>query len=304
MKHLLILLLSFCAFTASAQTDNVTRHKPATPASKPKPATPAKPAAKAKPKPAPAKTAPKVTASYANGVLTVGRATYNFVYVEGGTFTMGTTPDQQNHPYDEKNPTHSVTLTSYMIGQTEVTQELWQAVMGKSLQQIVNENGWSTCGVGNNYPMYDISWNDCQDFIRKLNSLTGQTFRLPTEAEWEFAARGGNKSKMYMYSGSNNLGDVAWYEDNSGETTYPVAMKAPNELGIYDMSGNVWEWCQDWYGRYSSSPQTNPQGPNSGSDRVIRGGSRGVKASCCRASERDYNSPTARFNNLGLRLAL
>ena len=191
-----------------------------------------------------------------------------------------------------------------MIGKTEVTQELWEAVMGKSLSQIASELGNSTRGVGINYPMYYVSWEDCQEFITKLNALTGKNFRLPTEAEWEFAARGGNKSCGYKYSGSNTLSNVAWYDDNSGSQTHPVGTKSPNELGIYDMSGNVWEWCSDWYGNYSSSSQYNPTGPYSGSGRVFRGGCWLNGARICRVSYRGGNYPTDRNVNLGLRLAL
>ena len=244
---------------------------------------------------------------YANGV------SFKMVEVEGGTFTMGATSEQGSDAYRDEKQTHQVTLSTYYIGQTEVTQALWEAVMGKNVTQIAKENNWSTCGVGPDYPMYYISWNDCQEFIQKLNQLTGKTFRLPTEAEWEYAARGGNKSKGYKYAGSNTLSEVAWYgysdynDKNrtiTTETTMPVAQKAPNELGVYDMSGNVWEWCQDWYGSYSSSSQTNPQGPSSGSRRVNRGGSWYYCAGHCRVSNRGDYLPTARGNFLGLRLVL
>ena len=176
--------------------------------------------------------------------------------------------------------------------------------MGKSVSQIASENGWNTYGVGSNYPMYDVSWEDCQAFITKLNALTGKNFRLPTEAEWEFAARGGNNSRGYKYSGSNTLSNVAWYDDNSRNKTHPVAIKAPNELGIYDMSGNVWEWCNDWYGSYTSASQTNPTGPISGSHRVFRGGSWVNIARGCRVSLRNSITPAGRNDDLGLRLAL
>ena len=236
--------------------------------------------------------------------FTVNGVSFNMVKVAGGTFTMGATEEQGNDAKNDEKPAHEVTLSSYMIGETEVTQELWEAVMGKSLSQIASENGKETYGVGANYPMYYISWNDCQAFITKLNNLTGKNFRLPTEAEWEYAARGGNKSQGYKYSGSNTIYDVAWYDTNSAGTTHPVATKMPNELGLYDMSGSVWEWCSDWYGKYSSSSQSNPTGPNSGSYRVFRGGSWNYKARYCRVSFRNYSSPTNRFNYLGLRLAL
>ena len=157
---------------------------------------------------------------------------------------------------------------------------------------------------GDNLPVEKVSWNDCQEFISKLNTITGKTFRLPTEAEWEYAARGGKKSKGYQYSGSNNLSDVAWYEDNSGNKTHAVGSKQANELGIYDMSGNVWEWCQDWYGKYSSSSQTNPTGANSGSNRVRRGGGWGGNAWICRSSYRYSYAPGFSNDSLGLRLVL
>jgi formylglycine-generating enzyme required for sulfatase activity len=180
-----------------------------------------------------------------------------------------------------------------MIGETEVTQELWQAVMGS------NPSDFS----GTNLPVEQVSWNDCQTFITKLNELTGKTFRLPTEAEWEYAARGGNKSKGYKYAGSNTLGNVAWYTNNSSKTN-PVKQKQANELGLYDMSGNVWEWCQDGYGSYSSAAQTNPTGPTSVSSRVDRGGGWISDAGRCRVSFRAAGTPTIARNYLGMRLAL
>ena len=216
----------------------------------------------------------------------------DMVRVEAGTFTMGATPEMKN-PYDWEKPTHRVTLTNdYYIGKYEVTQALWQAVMGN------NPSSFK----GDNLPVESVSWDDCQEFISKLNRITGKTFRLPTEAEWEYAARGGNKSRGYQYSGSNNLSDVAWYEDNCGKKTHAVGTKQPNELGIYDMSGNVWEWCQDWFGEYSSSSQTNPTGANSGSGRVRRGGSWGTWV-CC-SSSRGVLEPNDRYDFLGFRLVL
>ena len=156
---------------------------------------------------------------------------------------------------------------------------------------------------GSKRPVESVSWDDSQTFIRKLNSLTGQKFRLPTEAEWEYAARGGRNGGT-KYAGSNSIDDVAWYINNSGSSTHDVATKRANDLGIYDMSGNVWEWCQDWYGDYSSSSQTNPQGPSTGSYRVRRGGSWYNLAGDCRVSYRGSFVPDYRYGNLGLRLAL
>ena len=219
---------------------------------------------------------------------TVNGVSFKMIPVEGGTFQMGSTTGDS----DEK-PVHSVTLSSYSIGETEVTQALWTAVMGS------NPSNWK----GDKLPVEMVSWNDCQTFIAKLNQLTGQTFRLPTEAEWEFAAKGGTKSKGYTYSGSNTIDDVAWYTGNSSSETHEVATKSPNELGIYDMSGNVLEWCQDWYGSYSSSSQSNPTGPASGSYRVDRGGSWFSYATSCRTAFRYYDTPTYTYGNLGLRLA-
>ena len=229
--------------------------------------------------------------------FTVSGVSFKMKKVAGGTFTMGSTTGGSN-----EQPVHQVTLSSFSIGETEVTQELWQAVMGSNPSYFK----------GNKLPVEQVSWNDCQEFITKLNQLTGKTFRLPTEAEWEYAARGGNQSKGYTYSGSNTIGDVAWYWDNipsqsSGTTGYgtqPVATKAANELGIYDMSGNVWEFCQDWYGAYSSGSQTNPTGPSSDSRRVARGGSWGSIATYCRVAYRNAYSPSNTGSNYGLRLAL
>ena len=218
----------------------------------------------------------------------------DMVRVEAGMFTMGATPEMEN-PFGDEKPPHQVTLTNdYYIGKYEVTQALWQAVMGS------NPSNFK----GDDLPVETVSWDDCQKFIIKLNRITGKKFRLPTEAEWEYAARGGKKSSGYQYSGSNNLSDVAWYTDNSGSKTHAVGSKQANELGIYDMTGNVWEWCQDRYGRYDSSSQVNPTGANSGSYRVYRGGSWSFTARGCRSSYRFNYSPGYRNYNLGFRLVL
>ena len=226
--------------------------------------------------------------------FTVKGVKFKMIAVEGGTFTMGATSEQGSDANDSEKPTHSVTLSSYSIGETEVTQVLWQAVMGS------NPSYFS----GSNRPVEQVSWNDCQDFISKLNAMTGENFRLPTEAEWEYAARGGNKSRGYKYAGSNSIDDVAWYTSNSTSRTHDVATKQSNELGLFDMSGNVWEWCSDWYGNYSSSAQTNPTGPSSGYDRVLRGGSWGRSAWDCRTSFRSSYTPSNRGYSIGFRLAL
>ena len=216
------------------------------------------------------------------------------VFVKGGTFTMGATAEQGSDAYDSEKPTHSVTLSDYYIGKYEVTQAQWRAVMGNNPSKFT----------GDNNPVEQVSWNDVQEFITKLNAQTGKRFRLPTEAEWEYAARGGNQSKGYKYSGGNSISEVAWYDNNSGSKTHPVGQKTPNELGIYDMSGNVWEWCQDWYGSYSSSSQTNPTGPSSGSYRVLRGGCWYTFAGICRVSNLTYYNPDYRSDYFGFRLAL
>ena len=216
------------------------------------------------------------------------------VYVASGTFTMGGTSEQGSDAKSDEKPIHSVTLSSYYICKYEVTQALWRAVMGS------NPSNFK----GDNLPVESVSWNECQTFINRLNSYAGRNFRLPTEAEWEFAARGGNYSRRYKYSGSNYIGDVAWYYDNSGSRTHPVGTKQPNELGLYDMSGNVLEWCSDWYGSYSSYSQNNPIGLNSGSGRVIRGGCWFIGAWGCRSSDRANFAPGVSDAVLGLRLVL
>ena len=253
--------------------------------------------------------APVVPAAPQGGTvetITVNGVSFNMIKVQGGTFTMGATVEQGSGAESDEKPTHQVTLSDYYIGETEVTQELWQAVMGTTIQEQAKKGtyGTSLYGVGNSYPMYYISWDDCQTFITKLNQLTGKNFRLPTEAEWEYAARGGQKSRGYKYAGSNALSDVAWCTGNSGSKTHPVKQKQANELGLYDMSGNVWEWCQDRHGSYSSNAQTNPTGPSSGSYRVSRGGGWNGSASYCRVAFRNWDSPGDRGYYLGFRVVL
>ena len=231
--------------------------------------------------------------------FTVGGVTFTMKLVEAGTFQMGSTTGESNEA-----PIHSVTISKdYYLGETEVTQALWKAVTGYSPTS--GGTTWSIpYGSGNNYPAYHISYEDVQSFITKLNSLTGENFRMPTEAEWEFAARGGNKSKGYTYSGSNTVGEVAWYDGNSSSQTHTVKIKAANELGIYDMSGNVWEWCSDWYDTYGSSAQTDPAGPTTGTKRVYRGGGWTYYATGCRCAYRSSTTPSIRGRHLGVRLAL
>ncbi len=224
----------------------------------------------------------------------IGDIEFEMVHIEGDTFVMGGTSEQGDDAHCDERPIHKVTLSNFYIGKYEVTQALWQAVMGNNPSYFK----------GANRPVEQVSWDDCQEFICKLNNLTNAHFRLPTEAEWEYAARGGKKSRGFKYAGSNNLSSVAWYCDNSGNETHPVGQKSPNELGLYDMSGNVLEWCQDWYGYYSGSSQTNPTGPNSGSFRVYRGGSWNFGAWYCRSSCHRSVTPSFRGSPLGLRLAL
>lgn len=219
----------------------------------------------------------------------------NMVYVEGGTFIMGATSEQGSDAREEEKPVHKVTLSSFSIGKYEVTQAEWEAVMGNNPSHFTGNN---------QRPVEQVSWNECKEFVRKLNAMTGRRFRLPTEAEWEYAARGGNRSQSYKYAGSNYQDIVAWYKNNSSPATHSVGTKSPNELGLYDMSGNVWEWCQDWYVIYSNNSQYNPTGPASGSLRVFRGGSWGGDARYCRVAYRSYYSPGSRSTDLGFRLAL
>ncbi len=218
------------------------------------------------------------------------------VFVQGGTFTMGCTAEQGIDCLENEKPTHLVTLSSFYIGKYEVTQAQWEAVIGS------NPSNFKGCA---NCPVENVNWNDCQEFIQKLNAKTGKTYRLPTEAEWEYSSRGGSSSHGYKYAGSNDLEAVAWYGVNSASKTHLVGQKRPNELGIYDMTGNVFEWCSDRFGNYGSSPCTNPQGPASGGYRVLRGGALRSIPQICRVSYRNnYFIPDLRHSSLGFRLVL
>ncbi len=235
-----------------------------------------------------------LSGSWPGTSFTVGDVTFKMVPVAGGTFTMGFTGDTPDSDDSNALPAHQVTLSSYSIGETEVTQALWVAVMGSNPSNYTGDA---------NRPVESVSWNDCQQFITQLNQMTGMTFRLPTEAEWEFAARGGNMSHGFTYAGTNMLDDVAWY-NSSESTTQPVGQKEPNELGLYDMSGNVWEWCNDYYDTYSSAAQTNPTGPTSGSERVARGGAFFNAEAGQRVWFRNHTTADQTADGLGFRLAL
>ena len=219
----------------------------------------------------------------------------NMILVAGGTYTMGATQEQASFASDDEYPAHQVTIESFYICKYEVTQEEWEAVMGNNPSLVK----------GGKLPVENVSWEDCQRFIKRLNTLTNGIFRLPTEAEWEFAARGGNYSRGYKYSGSNNIDEVAWYKENSDMTIHEVGTKLCNEIGIYDMSGNVWEWCQDWYksNYYKYSPNNNPSGPNTASARIFRGGSYKNFQTDCRLSNRNGFGQRGKDDNYGLRLA-
>ena len=233
--------------------------------------------------------------SWPRNSFTVAGVTFNMVPVVGGTFTMGFTgvsPDS----YDASAlPAHQVTLSSYSIGETEVTQALWEAVMGDNPSYYVGDM---------NRPVESVSWDDCQQFITQLNQMMGMNFRLPTEAEWEFAARGGNMNHGYPYAGSSIIDDVSWNDNSLVNTTQPVGQKAPNELGLYDMSGNVWEWCNDYYGAYSADAQTNPTGPESGDKRINRGGAFFNTEVGHRVWFRNQGYANQNAGGLGFRLAL
>lgn len=229
-----------------------------------------------------------------NETYTVNGVSFVMVSVRGGTYKMGVLFNSDPEAETDEDPLHEVTLNDFYIGQCEVTQELWKAVMGSRKGSFK----------GNNLPVENVSWDDCQRFITTLNELTGGNFRLPTEAEWEYAARGGEKSKGYKYSGSNNVDEVAWYTKTSNDSgTQQVGIKKPNELGIYDMSGNVWEWCNDYHAYYSSDPQFNPTGPKSGDHRIVRGGSWYIEAKNARVTKRGHRKQNERDKYIGFRLA-
>ncbi|HRI61523.1 MAG TPA: formylglycine-generating enzyme family protein [Saprospiraceae bacterium] len=224
---------------------------------------------------------------------------FEMIPIEGGTFRMG---DEVGDLWDTCRPLHQVTVGDFHIGKYPVTQALWKAVMGE-------ENNPSFF-IGDQRPVEQVSWDNAQVFLQKLNALTGRDYRLPTEAEWEFAARGGKKGRGHKYAGSDKLKEVGWFDDNSHGETKPVGLKDPNELDIFDMSGNVWEWCEDWFGSdyYKKCEKQgiveNPRGPETGSARVYRGGGWFDDARSCRAARRNRWHPAYRYSAIGFRLAL
>lgn len=228
-------------------------------------------------------------------VIDAGGYRFNMIPVAGGAFTMGANDSQ----FNREKPAHSVQLDGFHMGETEVTQGLWKAVMGTNPSAFAH---------GDDYPVENVSWEDCNNFIMKLNKLTGRNFRFPTEAEWEYAAKGGAHGNGNTYSGGDNLDRVGWYADNSGSATHPVRTKLANELGLYDMSGNVWEWCSDWFDTnyYKNSPAVNPQNtsPGQSAHRVYRGGGWNSTTRDSRVTGRHDFKPTLRHSSVGLRLLL
>lgn len=236
------------------------------------------------------------TADFIPGTETIyaKNVAFKMVHVQGGSFMMGAGPEQGGDEWNNEKPMHKVTLSHFAIAETEVTQALWTAIMGDN----------PSYRRGDNLPVEQISYQDGLDFIDKLNKATGRNFRMPTEAEWEYAARGGQKSKGYKFSGSNNLDEVANFADNSHGNTQPVGSKKSNEIGLYDMSGNVWEWCSDWFSEYTNEDLVNPIGPITGTERCLRGGSWYSISRYCRVTNRHYNDPDVRYDYYrGMRLA-
>jgi formylglycine-generating enzyme required for sulfatase activity len=226
--------------------------------------------------------------------ITTKGVSFSLIKVDGGSFQMGGTPEQGKGKMDE-SPVHRVTLSDFYIGETEVTNELWSVIMGTNP---------SISSSQPNQPVNNVSWYDCQKFINRLSSLTGLHFALPTEAQWEFAARGGNKSRNYRYSGSNKLKEVGWFKENSKGLLNVVKQLRPNELGLYDMSGNVSEWCSDWYGLYKNTDVVDSKGLESGTLKVFRGASGGEKDAFLRVACRFCDNPNSKYQSIGLRLVL
>ena len=299
LRYFLVMMIAILASSACYAQTNQGYSKKKTQATTTKGSKSSSHNSKSKPSGRSHSSAPSTAMSHQERDRIIQNLINNMVYVEGGTFTMGNTYLNTEWPYELEMPAHHVKLSSYYIGRYEVTQAEWMAVMGSNPS--VNRTDL-------NLPVEHVSWNECQVFIKELNRLTKKRFRLPTEAEWEFAARGGNKSRGYTYAGSDNIDDVAWYYDNSHTTQYTfthiVGKKLPNELGLYDMSGNVLEWCQSWYARYSANAEVNPKGPTKGKSRCLRGGQVNYSKSCCHVSYRGAQSPSYYTDEVGFRLAL
>ena len=293
MKSIVIILMS-CLVAVTVSAQGIIRRPAAT---KPKP-TVRKPQSRGssavRPKPAHPKKADPINSLAEPLRSHLKKLMADMVLVEGGTYMMGDPNGDWDNEYCIEVP-HKVTLSSFYICKYEVTEALWTAVMGSNP---------SRHKLGDNYPVEQVNWYDCQDFVEKLSELTGRHFRLPTEAEWEYAARGGKRSRGYRYSGSYALDEIGWHVGNAHHYKREVGTKKPNELGLYDMTGNVYEWCNDWYGNYSCSPSNNPTGPSSGTYRVDRGGGWRSIARYCRSSYRIHGAPVNRHFDLGLRLCL
>ncbi|MBO5132518.1 MAG: formylglycine-generating enzyme family protein [Paludibacteraceae bacterium] len=242
-------------------------------------------------------TQPKQPSAYAQDQINRKKAMLNFkmIFVEGGSFTMGCTAEQGEDCVKSEKPAHPVFVRSYAISKNLVTQRQWREVMGKNPSVMGDDDS----------PVTNVSWNDVQKFLKKLNNFLGKNYRLPTEAEWEYAARGGTYTNDMKYSGSNDIGEVGWYKNNSNDVIHPVGRKKGNELEINDMSGNIWEWCSDWYASYPEDTETeliNPQGGETGTERVVRGGYYEGPATFCRVSCRNKNKPDQASDIIGFRL--
>ena len=233
-------------------------------------------------------------------IVSKGFVGMELVFVEGGTFEMGATAEQGEDAQDDERPVRTIRLDGFYIGKYEVTQAQWKAVMGTEPSYFK----------GDNLPVEQVSWEEAQAFCQKLSEATGKKYVLPTEAQWEYAARGGNKSQHYKYAGGNNIEEVAWYYNNSSETTHPVGTKKANELGVYDMSGNVWEWCSDWYAdSYNENDTDNPQGPMDGMFYVVARGCGWMASEVYvfdyyRVSGRGWGGPDAHGRDVGFRVAV
>ncbi|MFN9709879.1 MAG: formylglycine-generating enzyme family protein [Bacteroidota bacterium] len=223
------------------------------------------------------------------------------IKVQGGTFTMGS--EEIRNPQDTTaTPLHQVTVKSFSIAKTETTVAQWKSYCISTSTRMPVEPAW---GWIDNHPIINVSWDEAVAYCQWLSKQTGKKYRLPTEAEWEYAARGGDKSKGFLFAGGQSVYKYGWFEENSNATSQPVAQKRPNELGIYDMSGNAWEWCHDWWAPYIDKPQTNPQGPDGDKYfKVIRGGSWNFAHNDCRIGTRDFFSPDGRHNDFGFRVVM